>query len=303
MIWLWLFAGLGGDVLPALAPPQAEVTAVAVDSKVESGEPVIVEIKSWAAEGWKVDPGIPFADGLEAELVSEEGPLQVDGRDVHTWKYALSGPDGSYVVGVSEGSGVGPESQERTFEPSPLFVDIGVKGPTGGPMEGFATAPPPQPPPYRWMALAVAVVLFVLALIWGIRRWLHGREKALPPPIPPHIIAQGAWSDARAQIKEDHPLALRLSMVLREYVEARSGVPATKGTTNEILKYLEQHGFDGERFDIEARMRVQRILDATDRLKFAREGGGEAFFKSLDADFEGIINATRPQSLPDGANA
>ena len=146
MIWLWLFACLGGDVLPALAPPQAEVTAVAVDSKVESGEPVIVEIKSWAAEGWKVDPGIPFAEGLEAELVSEEGPLQVDGRDVHTWKYALSGPDGSYVVGVSEGSGVGPESQERTFEPSPLFVDIGVKGPTGGPMEGFATAPPPQPP-------------------------------------------------------------------------------------------------------------------------------------------------------------
>ena len=51
MIWLWLFACLGADVLPALAPPQAEVTAVAIDSKVESGEPVIVEIKSWAAEG------------------------------------------------------------------------------------------------------------------------------------------------------------------------------------------------------------------------------------------------------------
>ena len=130
MMWFWLLACLGGDVLPALAPPQAEVTATALDSKVESGEPVLVEIKSWAATGWTVETGIPFAEGLETELVSEDGPVQVNGRDVHTWKYALTGPDGSYVVGVSEGRGAGPESQERTFEPTPLFVDIGVKGPT-----------------------------------------------------------------------------------------------------------------------------------------------------------------------------
>ena len=304
MTWLWLLACLGGDVLPALAPPQADVTAVVVDANVESGAPVMVEIQSLAAEGWVVEPGIPYAEGLEAALVAEEGPVHVNGRDVHTWKYALTGPDGSYVVGVSEGKGTGPAAQERTFEPPPLFVDIGVEGPSGGPMAGFAEAPPPQPPPYRWMAVAAAITLLVLALVWGVRRWLQGRERAIPPPIPPHIIAQGAWSDARAQIKDDHPLAVRLSMVLREYVEARSGVPATKGTTNEILQHLEQHGFDGERFDIEARMRVQRILDATDRLKFAREGGGEAFFTALDADFEGIINATRPQvPLPGDSNA
>ena len=300
MIWVWMLACMGEDVLPALAPPQAEVSAVAVDSKVESGEPVVIEIKTWAADGWSVEPGIPFADGLETELVKEAGPVQVDGRDVHTWTYALTGPDGSYVVGLSEGSGAGPDAQERTFEPAPLFVDIGVQGPTGGPMDGFATAPPPQPPPYRWMALTVGLILLGWAVVWGIRRWLRGREPERPPPIPPHIIAQGAWSDARAQIKEDHPLALQLSMVLREYVEARSGVPATKGTTNEILRHLEQHGFDGERFDIEARMRVQRILDATDRLKFAREGGGESFFESLDRDFEGIINATRPERVVSG---
>jgi hypothetical protein len=122
------------------------------------------------------------------------------------------------------------------------------------------------------------------------------------PPIPPHIIAQGAWADARAQIEEDHALAVRLSMILREYIEARTGVPATKGTTNEILQHFEDHGFDGLHFDVEARLRVQRILDATDRLKFAREGGGEVFFQSLDKDFEAIINATRPTDVVSGVN-
>jgi len=300
MMMFWLMACLGADILPALAPPQAEVTVVALDSKVESGEPILVAVKSWASSGWDVQAGIPFAEGLETELVAEEGPVQVDGRDVRTWKYALSGPDGSYVVGVTEGEGRGPEDQERTFEPSPLFVDIGVKGPTGGPMDGFATAPPPKPPPYRWMAITAAVVLAIIALIWGVRRWLRNRPTVLPPPIPAHIVAQKAWSNARSQITEDHALALRLSMILREYLEARTGVPATKGTTNEILKHLEHHGLDGVSFDIDARMRVQRILDATDRLKFAREGGGDAFFASLDKDFEGIINATRPRSMDGG---
>ena len=300
MMWLWLWACMGGDILPALAPPQADVTAVVMDAKVDAGEPVLIDVKSWASTGWDVQPGIPHAEGLEVELVSEEGPVQTDGRMVHTWRYAMTGPDGSYVVGISEGLGRGPDDQERTFEPPPMFVDIGVKGPTGGPMDGFAVAPPASPPPYRWMALAVVVVLALLAIIWAVRRRLGRRPPVLPPPIPAHIVAQGAWADARAQIADDHPLAIRLSMVLREYIEARAGVPATRATTNEILHHFEHHGFDGVDFDVEARMRVQRILDATDRLKFAREGGGEEFFLSLDKDFEGIIDATRPRSSPDG---
>ncbi len=302
MMLLWLVACFGAGPLPALAPPQAEVTVVALDAKVESGEPVLVEVKSWSSEGWDVQPGTPFAEGLDTELVAEEGPIQVDGRDVYTWRYALNGPDGSYVVAVSEGQGRGPDDQERTFDPSPLFVDIGVKGPTGGPMAGFADAPPPKPPPYRWIAITAAVVLFAVFLVWLIRRWLRNRPVVVAPPTPPHVLAQGAWANARAQIKEDHALAVRLSMILREYIEARTAVPATKGTTNEILKHFEHHGFDGRQFDVEAGMRVQRILDATDRLKFAREGGGDLFFQSLDKDFEAIINATRPMAAPDGVS-
>jgi hypothetical protein len=304
ILFLWLLACMGGDVLPALAPPQADVTAVAVDAKVDAGEPVLIDVKSWASSGWDVHAGIPFSEGLEVELVSEDGPIQIDDRTVHTWRYALTGSDGSYVVAISEGQARGPGDQERTFELPPVFVDIGVQGPSGGPMDGFAVAPPASPPPYRWMALAVGLVLVLMALIWAIRRKIKGRPPVIPPPIPAHIVAQGAWADARAQIAEDHPLAIRLSMVLREYIEARAGVPATRATTNEILKHFEYHGFDGVAFDIEARMRVQRILDATDRLKFAREGGGEAFFVSLDKDFEGIIDATRPHfSLDGGDNA
>ena len=292
MIWLWLFA-CGTDVLPVLAPPQAEVTVEAVEAKVAAGEPILVEVKSWAAEGWEVHPGVPYAEGLTVELVSEEGPIQTDGRAVRTWVYGLTGDKGSYVIATSTGHATGPGDQEREFEIQPIFADVGVPGPNGGPMAGLADVPEEPPPPWGWI-IASALFTVLLGLIW---RWWRRRPKTLPPPIPPHIVAQGAWADARAQIEEDHPLALALSMVLRVYIEARCGFPATAGTTNEIIKGIEKTGFDSQPLGIDDGLRIGRILDATDRLKFAREGGGEEFFTSLDRDFEALINATRPNLL------
>jgi hypothetical protein len=48
--------------------------------------------------------------------------------------------------------------------------------------------------------------------------------------------------------------------------------------------------------------RARHILDATDRLKFAREGGGTGFFEALDDDFTAVLDATRPR-VEEPANA
>jgi len=302
-MWLWLFACLGTDVLPELAPPQAEMRVEVVESKVKSGQPVVIDVEAWAGPDWDVQAGVPFGEGLEVELLSEEGPSIVDERSVQVWRYSLSGPDGSYVVGTTEGHATGPGDQTRTFEPEPIFVDIGVPGPTGGPMDGFVAAPPPEPPPYRWIAGAIAGVLLLLGVVWALMRWLSRRKAAPPPPIPAHIVAQGAWADARSTITDDHELALRLSMILRNYIEARTSIRATAATTMEIIDFLGRRGFDGVAIDDDLRTHVDRILDATDRLKFAREGGGEAFFDELDHHFGSVINQTRPRPAQGGSDA
>lgn len=302
-LWLWLFACLGADVLPGLSAPQAEMRVEAVESKVKSGQPVVIAVEAWAAAGWDVQTGVPFGDGLEVELLVEEGPSVVDERSLRVWRYSLTGPDGSYVVGTTEGQATGPGDQTRTFEPEPIFVDIGVPGPSGGPMDGFVAPPPPTPPPYRWMAAAVVAVLLLIAVVWALMRWLAKRKAAPPPPVPAHIVAQGAWADARATILDDHELALHLSMILRNYIEARTPIRASAATTMEIIDFLGRRGFDGRAIGEDLRIHVDRILDATDRLKFAREGGGEAFFGGLDSHFEAVINQTRPRPPGEGTDA
>ena len=88
-------------------------------------------------------------------------------------------------------------------------------------------------------------------------------------------------------------------MILREYIEACAGIPASKATTAEIWEGLAIAGIDGRPITDSLRGHIAQILDATDRLKFAREGGGDGFFQSLDKHFQTIINETRPRPPAD----
>jgi hypothetical protein len=307
--WLWLvFACAGDAVLPALAPPEAAVEVRAQSAKVDAGEPVLVDVSAWSGEGWVVQPGAPQAEGLTVELVTAGDPVQSGDRVVRTWTYALSGEPGSYIVSTSEGHATGPGDQERTFEPQPIFVDIGVPGPTGGPMDGFADPPPPPAPPWRWIALVGALGLAFAALAVAlILWWRRPRAKHEPPPLPADIAALQAWEAARGAREageiDDHGLALALSQILRSYLEAVFGWPVTKRTTREILDMLDGHSAGSRSLGVADRMRTTRILDATDRLKFAREGGGEPFFGALEQDFTAVIVATRPGATVEAARA
>ncbi len=297
-IWLML-ACAGAPVLPALAPPEAEVEVRAVSAKVDAGQPVLIEVSAWSGTDWVVEPGVPQAEGLTTELVTAAEPVASGSRQVRTWTYALTGETGSYVITTGEGHAKGPEDQSRTFEPVPIFVDIGVPGPTGGPMDGFADVPPPPTPPWGWIAalisLGVGLTVLVLALVFW---WKRPRPEPVLPPIPADVAAKRAWATAQqahaADELDDHGLALALSQILRRYLEELFGWPATKRTTNELLELLEHPGPSARSLGVADRMRTSRILDATDRLKFAREGGGSSFFEALDDDFVQVIAATRP---------
>ena len=304
MRWLLLLAlACGGkDALPRLAPPEAEVRVRVVDKKVGEGEPVVVEVEAIAADEWQVSAGEPVAEGLQGELVETEGPVQTGERSRIRWRYHLTGPPGSYIIGLGPSTGTGPNDQSREFEPPPIFVDIGVPGPKGGPMAGFQGVPPPAPTPWGWIAAGAGGVLALALLGLLLHRRLTRPAGLLPsPPEPAHVIALRDWDrardDGRAGVLGDPALALELSRVLRLYLESICAWPATARTTREILGFLEREGAGARRLDVSDRMRIARILDATDRLKFAREGGGETFFVALDRDFREVIRATRPLGM------
>ena len=279
----------GPDALAPLTPPEVDLVARVSQAHVDKDAPVALEIRGTASEGWTLSRGEVHAEGLTISAPTEEGPVQTGDQQVWTWRYQLTGPPGSYVIEPGGGAASGPGDQHRDIQTPPLFVDIGVTGPTGGPMADLEALPPPEPPP--WGLIAGGSALALAAIGGGI--WWMRRKRAPvppPPPDPAHVIASRAWEHARLSVREDHPLALELSRILRVYVEAITGFPATARTSREILVALETE----VRLEASLRVRAGHILDATDRLKFAREGGGEEFFKSLDEDFMAVIEATRP---------
>ncbi len=309
-VLLMLLLGCGGgEALAPLAPPEAEIVMKAADKTVGEGEAIVVEIEAVAADDWTVDVGAPQAEGLTARLVQTDGPTRVGDREKTRWTYEFTGDPGSYIVMLGPSSGAGPGDQTREFAPPPIFVDIGTKGPSGGPMAGFEA--PPQETGWPWTAWAA--IAFGIAVLLALGAWLLWRvlkrafKRPEPPPEPPHVTALREWTqardDRRAGSLDDAGLALELSRVLRVYLEAICAWPATARTTREILTFLEREGAGARRLDVTDRMRTSRILDATDRLKFAREGGGEAFFDALDEDFQAVISATRPLGHAGESNA
>jgi hypothetical protein len=207
-------------------------------------------------------------DGLKVEKVEkvEGGPA-----DVETWQ--LSGSAGSYTLEVVPPAG--PATQ--------LFFDIGVVGPTGGPMEDLASLPPPVPA--RWPRVAAAVALLVALAAAGILAWRRLRPAPPPPPPePPDRVARRAWAALRARTDlAPDVLAAELSAVYRRYLEASAKVPATSRTSREILDALA-----GDLTAVQLD-RARRLLGAMDIVRFSERSTHAEFFSSLDADFEALL--------------
>jgi len=265
--------------------PPAEVEVRLLARQVESGEPVVVEVDAWAAEGWRVTPPVPQAEELTLVDREEGVPTREGDRWRITSRFTFSGPDGSYVIASSPGAHLAPDGAEETVEIPPLFVDVGVTGPLAKDLAGLEAPPAAREIPWLWIAGGLAALsMLVGGVVWWGRR---STPEPSAPELSPSERARRAWGRARAEQAADHPLSVELSRIFRTYLEGTSGWPASRRTGPEILAWLS----DTNRLGPADQARAARILQATDRLKFAREGGGTAFFEALDADFSGILEA------------
>jgi hypothetical protein len=219
-----------------------------------------------------VDAGAPVV--LHApDTVSVEAPAGLTATkratgDDGTAVWELRGDPGSFHVEVAG---------------TQLFFDIGVEGPTGGPMDDLARVPEPPPPLWPWL---VGSVVGAGALAAGaLYAWKRFRPAAPPPPPEaPHVRARREWAAARVRADlAPELLALELSAVYRRYLEATGGFSATARTTREILDNLA-----GEMTALQLD-RARRLLSAMDLVKFSdRETRAELFAK-LDDDFEALV--------------
>jgi hypothetical protein len=297
-VFAMALAGCGGDLLPPLARPDADVRLEVEARRVDAGQPVHAVVKIQQADGFTLDVGVPAAEGLEAAL-TDERTEPFDGWSLTTRSYDLTGKNGSYVVVVPDATATHPDGQQETLQVAPAFVDIGVNGPTS-PLEGLLVPEPPPPPTWPWVL--GAGVLLGLAVSGGVWAWRHRRRSLrLVAAEPADVVACRAWQAVLSDKKlDDHARALRLSEVFRVYLQAVHPIPASALTSREIVAAIYGEGFvPGALLD-----RARRVLQATDLLKFARRGGGPEFFHALDQDFQAYVAATRPRPPePGGGHA
>ena len=137
-----------------------------------------------------------------------------------------------------------------------------IKGPLAIPFEAATLLP--------WIA---ALAALAAAAAWIYRRYRRRTRPEAPrparPPRPAHIVAlealdalEAAGMPERGEIKTYH---VRLSDILRVYLEGRFGVDAMEMTTGEVLDGLR--GTDTDRAVVAD---VRHLLDRCDLVKFAK---------------------------------
>ena len=128
---------------------------------------------------------------------------------------------------------------------------------------------PPVLPPWPWIVAALLGLAGIAGLFWWWRRRAR-RPAPPPPPRPAHELAlealQGLQRDNFIEQQAIEPFYVRLSFILRQYIEWRFGLRAPEQTTEEFLAAaLASGGLVAAH-----RQLLSSFLQQCDLVKFAR---------------------------------
>jgi hypothetical protein len=169
-----------------------------------------------------------------------------------------------------------PNSEGRgapaLVETEPLAVNVTSELGDGAPsLANLEPMLPPQPVPQvseiGWLMAAVAAGLVAITAVamWGRRK----RRPVEPRRQTPEEIAHAALAmllaenlPARGLIKEFY---LRLTGIVRQYIEDTTGLRAPEQTTEEFLRDMRSR----EAFPPERSVRLAEFLEAADMVKYA----------------------------------
>ena len=191
-------------------------------------------------------------------------------------------------------------SEDVTFPTKEVRVQTSIaeaKADNARPVTGIEELPtiePPQPETTGWQFMAVLGGIFAVVLIGAIIR----RSRAKPPPVPP-----GEWAGRELdRLERDRALerisslvaAERLAAILREFIEIRHGLSATKLTTAELLAECAKANWSADRT-----APLAEILERCDRAKFAGDApDAERILAMVNRAREWVVAQLREGEAP-----
>jgi len=211
------------------------------------------------------------------------GALQIDPFTIHFTDARPSGDRKSHTL----------ETEALTLN---VLSVVASEAPSLADLEGFA-APVDLPPSRAWIgwSIGVAAVLLAGVAVAGVlitRRKRNVLERQLTPRELADRELDNLWRDKAS--REDVKLFyVRLTAIVRNYIERTTGVHAPEQTTEEFLREIGA----GERFSQEERQRLKDFLESADLVKFAKH-----LPKSSDID-ESYHRARRFVGLDEGEAA
>lgn len=283
-----------------------EVTLRVSANEVTASDPVVVELEVISPEEEEI--GFPeFEEKLgEFQVVDSRrsAPRLVDeGRVLVTQSYELE-PflPGDYAIPplkIEHGSGDGDERE--TLETGAITIKVvSVLPESETDPDIKEIAPPvelPGIPPWVYVSIALAVLAMAAGAWYLWKRRRRSKEEA-SPPVPPHERAYEALEQllredllAKGKVKLFY---LRLSNILRHYIEDRFGLQAPERTTEEFLVDLRA----GDDFSPEQRYLLRLFLEHCDLVKFAKHAPTQTESDQAVNTCRSFIDETRLQSEP-----
>jgi hypothetical protein len=150
------------------------------------------------------------------------------------------------------------------------------------------------PSPYAWLwwtlgALGLAALAY---LAW--RWWQNRPAPPPPPPVPPHERALCALEEALQLIRQPREFCIRVSDVLRLYLEERFDFAAPERTTEEFLQELQTT----PRLSEKQKDLLGDFLQRCDLVKFAKYEPTEVELRDLHEAAVRLVQETVPRPEP-----
>ena len=138
-----------------------------------------------------------------------------------------------------------------------------------------------------WILLIIAAAVFaIIALV------LFLSKKGTVRVLSPWEIARNSLAELKKELTmNDEAFFVRLSDILRQYIERRFALPATEKTSEEFIQQLRTDSILSEK----QRIALERFLGTADLVKFARMNSDEKQKNECLTMADSFVNETIPQ--------
>ena len=120
------------------------------------------------------------------------------------------------------------------------------------------------------MIAGILACLLVIALV-AYFAWPYTKPKAVLPPLPKEVARKQLEAlKQRIQMESGYAFSIKISDLLRSFIEQHFGIKAVRQTTNEFLIEASKNSH----FDLAQQERLRHFLLTCDSIKFAQANAG-----------------------------